>query len=289
METLSEPAHAKINLALHVTGQRSDGYHLIDSLVTFTEAGDRVEASLADADRFTLSGPFAGALTQTDAADNLVLRARDSLRAALAAQGARTPFVHLHLTKNLPVSSGIGGGSADAAATIRLLERLWQSRLPEDARDRLALTLGADLPMCLRTRPLIARGIGEEITPVKLPAMPILLVNPLKPVSTPAIFKHLTNKQNAPMPTLPAVLEAEALAALKPLRNDLQGPAEALEPAISTVLALLVETGADVVRMSGSGATCFGLYRDPAALSRAADRLKATMPHWFICPTTTLA
>lgn len=286
MVSLSEPAHAKINLALHVTGQRSDGYHLIDSLVTFTEAGDRIDAAPAKADRFTLSGPFAASLQGADEADNLVLKARDALRAALASRGENAPFVHLHLEKNLPVSSGIGGGSADAAATIRVLERLWQARLPEAERDRLALKLGADLPMCLRSRPLIARGIGEEITPVHLPALPILLVNPLKPVSTPAIFRLLANKENPPMP---AFAGRDSLASLKPLRNDLQGPAERLEPAISTVLERLAASGAPVVRMSGSGATCFALYADRPSLYRAAEVLKATEPDWFICPTVTLA
>lgn len=286
MASLSEPAHAKINLALHVTGQRSDGYHLIDSLVTFTEAGDRIDAAPAEADRFTLSGPFAASLQGADETCNLVLKARDALRAAFAARGESAPFVHLHLEKNLPVSSGIGGGSADAAATIRVLERLWQAHLPDAERDRLALKLGADLPMCLRSRPLIARGIGEEITPVHLPALPILLVNPLKPVSTPAIFRLLTNKENPPMP---AFGPGDTLASLKPLRNDLQGPAERLEPAISTVLERLAASGAPVVRMSGSGATCFALYADHPSLYRAAEALKATEPDWFICPTLTLA
>uniref|UniRef100_UPI0028B0566C 4-(cytidine 5'-diphospho)-2-C-methyl-D-erythritol kinase n=1 Tax=Shinella sp. TaxID=1870904 RepID=UPI0028B0566C len=170
-----EQAAAKINLALPVVGQRDDGYHLLDSLVTFTQFGDRLSFSPAAEDRFTISGRF-GAVLDADG-DNLVTRARDWLRAALAERGQPAPPVHIHLEKNLPIASGIGGGSADAAATLRGLVRLWQGRLPPDVLHALSVGLGADVPMCLAGHPLIARGIGEDITPVVLPAMPVVLGN----------------------------------------------------------------------------------------------------------------
>lgn len=278
---IAEKAHAKINLALHVTGQRSDGYHLLDTLVTFTETGDEVTIDAAGEDRFTLSGRFAGDLDQADPSGNLVIRARDGLRRLLLRDGRTAPPVHIHLEKNLPVASGIGGGSADAAACLRGLMRLWAAKPDGQALADLALGLGADVPMCLLSRPLVARGIGDILEPVALPPLSLLLVNPLKPVSTPAIFRRLTNRHNPPMGTI-------SLEGLPALRNDLQPAAEALEPAITEVLAALRATGATLQRMSGSGATCFGLYPGIAAAREAAERLEARQPGWFVEATTTL-
>lgn len=287
MTTVSIAAPAKINLALHVTGQRPDGYHLLDTLVAFTEAGDRISAELAEADGFTLSGPFAGAL-EGGTGDNLVLRARDGLRALLPSHAA-TPPVHLHLEKNLPVASGIGGGSADAAATLRALLELWKLDIAHEELQRLALSLGADVPMCLLSKPLIARGIGEELEAVSLPSLPILLVNPLLPVATPHIFRLLTQKNNPPLPSdLPARLSSP-LDALKPLRNDLQPPAEALLGAIADICAELDAGGATITRMSGSGATCFGLFADVDSRDEAAKKLRELHPGWFISATRTLS
>ncbi len=285
MAEIREQAHAKINLALHVTGQRADGYHLLDTLVTFTEAGDSLTFRPASRDRFTLSGRFAPALEGADGADNLVLRARDGLRALL---GEVAGPVHIHLEKNLPVSSGIGGGSADAAASLRGLMRLWDARPLAEALDRLALTLGADVPMCLVSRPLIARGIGEEIERIALPRLCLLLVNPLKPVSTPAIFRRLTTKDNPPLPAERALLQADPLGFLTGLRNDLQPPAEEIEPAIPLVIAALRTSGARLVRMSGSGATCFGLFDDRDTLQAAAAGLRKAHPDWFVAETESL-
>lgn len=287
MTTISIAAPAKINLALHVTGQRPDGYHLLDTLVVFTEAGDRVTAELAASDVFTLDGPFAGALGG-ESGDNLVIRARDGLRALLADPAAAPP-VHLHLEKNLPVASGIGGGSADAAATLRALLGLWKAEIPDDALLRLALSLGADVPMCLLSKPLIARGIGEQLEPVSLPSLSILLVNPLRPVSTPQIFRLLATKTNPPMPAdLPARLPAP-IEAIRPLRNDLQPPAEALLPEISEICSEMQAAGAMIARMSGSGATCFGLFSDEKTRDQAADQLRKLHPGWFISATRTLS
>nr|WP_316652781.1 4-(cytidine 5'-diphospho)-2-C-methyl-D-erythritol kinase [uncultured Gellertiella sp.] len=289
VERIEEPAPAKVNLALHVTGLRADGYHLLETLVTFTEAGDRLWLEAAPEDRFTLSGPFAPALHAAGGhGGNLVLKARDLLRAWLRAQRRPAPPVHIHLDKQLPVSSGIGGGSADAAASLRGLARLWQAAIPEAALRAIALSLGADVPMCLVSRPLVARGIGEEITPLALPALQILLVNPMVPVSTPAIFRRLATKANPPLPADIETLADNPLSRLGPLRNDLQHPAEMLEPDITGVLAALQETGAALVRMSGSGATCFGLHADSAAMQAASADIKARHPGWFISPTRTL-
>ncbi|MDR6081539.1 4-diphosphocytidyl-2-C-methyl-D-erythritol kinase [Agrobacterium sp. SORGH_AS440] len=197
-----EAAPAKVNLALHVTGQRADGYHLLESLVVFTEAGDTIHIQDADVDSFSISGPFGDLLHAGDGGNNLVTRARDLLRNALASMGQPAPPVAIHLEKNLPVASGIGGGSADAAATLRALLRHWRAGMTADRISSIALTLGADVPMCLESRSLIARGIGEDIEPVNdLPELFLVLANPLKAVSTPEIFRRLQNKANPPLPT----------------------------------------------------------------------------------------
>ena len=282
---LTEPAPAKVNLALAVTGQRADGYHLLDSLVTFTAFGDRLGLSPASEDRFTLSGRFAEKLDGMG--ENLVVTARDRLRAALAETGQAAPPVHIHLEKNLPVTAGIGGGSADAAAALRGLIALWRAELPRDTRDALAIGLGADVPMCVESRPLVARGVGEDITPLPLPALPMVLVNPLVGVSTPAVFRALATKRNPPLDLPTATSDWPALIAR--LRNDLEPPARALCPEIGTVSAALAESGADIVRMSGSGATCFGLFAARDAAEGTAKALAQRHPDWFIVATTTLA
>jgi 4-diphosphocytidyl-2-C-methyl-D-erythritol kinase len=278
-----EPAAAKINLALHVTGQREDGYHLIESLVTFAAYGDRIGLSPAVSDRFTLSGRFAGDLSE--AGDNLVTRARDRLRAALKDAGRPAPPVHIHLEKNLPIAAGIGGGSADAAATLRGLGVLWGPELPPHERHSIALGLGADVPMCLAGRPLIARGIGEEITPVAMPVMPMVLANPLVGVATPEVFRALASKRNAP---LDLVAGEEWPVRLARLRNDLEAPARTLCAPIAAISESLLATGASLVRMSGSGATCFALYGSDDAAQAAAAALSARHPHWFFAATRTI-
>jgi 4-diphosphocytidyl-2-C-methyl-D-erythritol kinase len=283
---IEEFAPAKVNLALHATGRRADGYHLLDSLVAFADAGDRLSFSPAGEDRLTISGRFAAALP-TDAApgaDNLVIRARDALRDWAARAGMPSPPVHIHLEKNLPVASGIGGGSADAAATLRGLDRLWQLGVPR--RDLLAmgLALGADVPMCLESRPLVARGIGEDIALVDdLPDLYLLLVNPLAEVSTPEVFRQLANRENLPLalPGEGAPLE-QWLGTLAASRNDLQSTAESIEPRITEALELIREADPMLARMSGSGATCFGVYRTQASLDRAWGKLEQARPEWYL-------
>jgi 4-diphosphocytidyl-2-C-methyl-D-erythritol kinase len=290
--TVEEFAPAKINLALHVTGQRADGYHLLDSLVVFADAGDRLTFSPSKDDRFTVSGRF-GALLPTDAAPksgNLALRARDALRVEAEGQGKPAQPVHIHLEKNLPVASGIGGGSADAAAALRGLSRFWNLGADRMTLHRIGLAIGADVPMCIESRPLLARGIGETLTLIDdFPELYLLLVNPLVEVSTPDVFKRLENKNNMPLdlPAEGAPLE-QWLGTFGATRNDLQAPAESLEPLISDALELIRTADPMLARMSGSGATCFGIYRTRAGLDRATARLEAERPDWYVHGSTIL-
>jgi 4-diphosphocytidyl-2-C-methyl-D-erythritol kinase len=289
---IHENAPAKINLALHVTGQRADGYHLLDTLVTFTEAGDRLTFTDAARDTFTVSGRFSDGLP-TDAAaktGNLVLRARDLLRIHAEGRGIALPPVHIHLEKNLPIASGIGGGSADAAATLRGLVRLWSLTVAPEQLRKIALELGADVPMCLESRPLVACGIGEDIRVLDgFLKFHLLLVNPLVEVSTPTIFKLLTEKNNLPL-AIPAdgVAPATWLAALHGARNDLQPPAEKLEAKITEALSLLADTKPLLARMSGSGATCFGVYETASDRDAALAALESKQPGWYLEATVTL-
>ncbi|WP_425647811.1 4-(cytidine 5'-diphospho)-2-C-methyl-D-erythritol kinase [Agrobacterium leguminum] len=281
-----EAAPAKINLALHVTGQRADGYHLLETLVTFTEAGDTIRIRDADADSFSISGPFGDLLRAGDGGDNLVTRARDLLRDALASTGQPARPVAIHLEKNLPVASGIGGGSADAAATLRGLLRHWRAGIAPDALASMALTLGADVPMCLESRSLIARGIGEDIEPLTdLPELAMVLANPLKAASTPEIFRRLQNKTNPPLPASATIGWMDFLAQS---RNDLQPSAQALLPEIGEIIGLLSQEGAALVRMSGSGATCFGIFHSLEAAKKAETSLRKKRPGWYFQATRTI-
>lgn len=270
MRALTERAPAKINLTLHVTGQRADGYHLLDSLVVFTQAGDSV--STQPGSGLVIEGPEADGLSAGE--DNLVARAAKLMGAA--GQG-------LALVKTLPVAAGIGGGSADAAATLRLLARLHRRELPPLERQ---LALGADVPVCLASRPARMQGIGEAITP--LPALPrfwLVLVNPRLALSTPAVFRALAQRANPPMPArLPVWPDAAALFDwLGQQRNDLEAPARALAPVIGDVLdALAAAPGCALARMSGSGATCFGLFAQEAEAQDAAAQIARAQPGWWV-------
>ena len=265
-DRLTEPAPAKVNLYLHLTGRRDDGYHLLDSLVVFAGIGDTLSAAPADTLSLHVTGPFAAGLAGEP--DNLVLRAARALAAAAGvAAGA-----HLVLDKHLPVASGIGGGSADAAAALRLLCRLWRVAPQPAALARLAAGLGADVPVCLAGRAARMGGIGERLEPAPmLPACGIVLVNPGIAVATAEVFRARHGTWSEPA-ALPAGWDGVAAMAadLGGLRNDLEPAAIALRPVIGDVLAELAATpGCLLARMSGSGATCFGLYGD-AAMARAA-------------------
>lgn len=285
-ERIVETAPAKINLALHVTGRRDDGYHLLDSLVTFAEDGDELSFETAESDGFRLTGRFGGDLSDDD---NLVLKARDLLRTTLADFGQPHGPVSITLDKSLPIASGLGGGSADAAATIRGLLRLWKAELPAATLQQIALQLGADVPMCLASVPLRARGIGEAIEKAAMPSVPLVLINPLKPVSTPEIFRNLARRDNAPIGDItPPADVSRWMHSLSALRNDLQPPAEMLVPEIAEACDLLGQSLAGFVRMSGSGATCFGLYETEAGAMKAALALSAYRPNWYVLLTRTV-
>ena len=274
-------APAKLNLALHVTGQRADGYHLLESLVAFADFGDEVTVEPAEADEFVVSGQFASWVPIDGG--NLVIAARDLLRDLLPGE---TPPVRIALEKRLPVASGVGGGSSDAAAAIKALTALWGVQVDENELATAALSLGADLPMCLAERPLIARGIGDEIEPLgSFPGVHAVLVNPGAQISTPEIFKALEKRDNDPLPEWAAANDALGLAAaLTGLRNDLQRPAIEQCPAISDVLEALRASGAELARMSGSGATCFGIFDNPGPAFAAADVIGKREPGWFVEP-----
>ena len=266
---ISEPAPAKINLALHVTGRRPDGYHLLDSLVVFADVGDVVEVAHADEVSLSVSGPFATALS----GDNLVMRAAQAFGSGRGAA--------VRLVKNLPVASGIGGGSADAAATLRALSVLWDLPVPD------ALPLGADVPVCLAGRPARMSGIGEALSAVPpLPPAWLVLANPGMAVSTAEVFRRLGGFGEA-LPAVPAWADARGLADwLSASRNDLEGPARAICPEISVLLGdLSALPGCLLARMSGSGATCFGLFGARAEAELAARALRVRRPGEWIVAT----
>lgn len=284
---ITEHAAAKINLALHVTGQRDDGYHILDSLVVFTAFGDVVTCAPSDQDQFTMDGPLAHNVPL--GGENSMVQARDFLR--LTFPQHQCPPVALHLTKTLPSAAGIGGGSADAAATLRALSRHWQ--LPLEALDYgvLAARLGADVPMCLVQKPLIASGIGEQIDVLAAPlsALPLVLINGGDAISTPSIFRALSHKDNGALPPMPLITERQHLVGyLKTTRNDLLAPAMALSAGIDQSLKALDNEGALLSQMSGSGATCFGVFASLAAAEQAAHAIQHAHPAWFCVATPTL-
>jgi 4-diphosphocytidyl-2-C-methyl-D-erythritol kinase len=286
--SLAEHAPAKINLALHVTGSRPDGFHLIESLAVFTQVGDRVIVAAASEDSFSTSGPF-GAEIPLDGG-NLVVRARDVSRAAFPALARSS--VSISVEKNLPIASGIGGGSSDAAATLRALVRYWRIETDVDALCGLGLRLGADLPMCLASRPLIARGIGEKIEPlIAFPALHMVLVNPGVAVSTPDVFRALESRENPGLSSLPSFDRpfGDVCGWLAATRNDLQAPAMSIVPVISEALEALESAGAGFARMSGSGATCFGLFETAGAAARATDEIRARQSGWWVVATESIA
>jgi 4-diphosphocytidyl-2-C-methyl-D-erythritol kinase len=280
---IARHAPAKINLALHVTGRRADGYHLLESLVVFTRYGDRISVTASQDDAFSVCGPFATAVPRDGS--NLVLRARDRLRSSGTPAARR---VSVTLEKNLPASSGIGGGSSDAAATLKALARLWCLE-PGSVLTAVAQELGADVPMCLAARPLIARGIGHEIELLRrFPALWLVLVNPGVALATPDVFRALSSRDNPPLQPLPENEDPRVLLSwLAAARNDLEAPAKTIAPAIGHALAALRQNGAAFVRMSGSGATCFGIFGKETAAARAAAMIRAQEPSWFVAPTTT--
>ncbi|MEM1162588.1 MAG: 4-(cytidine 5'-diphospho)-2-C-methyl-D-erythritol kinase [Pseudomonadota bacterium] len=270
--TLTGFAPAKVNLTLHLKGRRADGYHLMSSLVVFPEIGDHLTARADNALRLTVSGPFAQDLD----GDNLILTAAErlSVRHGVAAGAA------LHLVKNLPVASGIGGGSTDCAAALRLLSRLWQVKPPAD----LALSLGADVPVCtMAPEPQIMEGIGEILSPAPaLPTCAMVLVNPGIGVSTQQIFARVDDPCPPDGPEMPGTFASfvDLAAWLRRTRNDLEAPARDLAPAIGAVLDAL--SPAAISRMSGSGATCWALFPNMAEAEALARTVRSRAPDWWV-------
>lgn len=290
VDALRELAAAKINLFLHIEGRRTDGMHELDSLVVFGDIGDMLMVVPADHLALSVDGPFAESVPAD--AGNLVQQAAEALRGLTGVRlGAR-----ITLTKNLPVAAGIGGGSADAAAALRALCRLWKQTPEPDALRRLALSLGADVPVCLSGLPQSVGGIGEQTRFCEnLPKVSLVLVNPGVPVATADVFRRydeeatrrpLGRQRSEPITWAPPHEFDGFLAALGHRRNDLQACASAAAPDIAAVLA---ELGAIadccLARMSGSGATCWGLFRSQEQAQAAAATLARKRPNWWVRAT----
>ncbi|WP_334128094.1 4-(cytidine 5'-diphospho)-2-C-methyl-D-erythritol kinase [Sneathiella sp.] len=271
-------APAKINLFLHVTGKRADGYHLLESLVAFAAYGDRISVAPADNLTLEMSGPFA---SETDTGpDNLVWKAAEQLRRAAGVRHG----AHIHLVKNLPVASGIGGGSSDAATTLKLLNRAWNLKLAPERLAEIGLSVGADVPVCLLGKPAMMRGIGEQLE--EIPGFElnhIILVNCNIKVSTAEVFRRLPRIEARPAVRSSDMAGGVDLAAfLGATRNDLERPAMEIEPMIADAIAAVSAlAGCRLARMSGSGATVFGLFATAGAARDAAVTLTARHPGWW--------
>lgn len=284
MTSFSIEAPAKVNLTLHVVGRRDDGYHLLDSLVAFAGVGDTLDFAPAETLALELAGPTAG---QIPDGENIVIKAARLLAAAAGVNKGAA----IRLTKRLPVAAGIGGGSADAAAALKGLMRLWDISLPAETLSRVALSIGADVPVCLAGVPMRMMGVGEVLEPA--PALPpawLVLVNPMVPLHTPPVFKARTGPFSEAAPLTASPGDAKELAeALAQRRNDLTPPAILIEPVVGEVLAAIAATPDCLLpRMSGSGATCFGLYAGEVQARAAAARVAAAHPAWWVAPAPLL-
>lgn len=281
---LSERAPAKINLTLHVLGRRPDGYHTLESLVAFSRSGDTLSFVPGDALNLSVSGPTAPASGDTD--ENLVGKAARNL--ALRVEGLKLGA--FHLVKNLPVAAGIGGGSSDAAAALRLLAKSNDIGLDDPRLLDAAAATGADIPVCLAARARMMAGIGEHLGPIlKLPPLPVLIVNPRQALETKSVFARMNIAPGAETgygahPRIESKIDyAGLIAALKKGRNDMEDAAIVLAPVIGDVLAILAAApGCKLARMSGSGATCFALFPDCRAVARAGRTILKAHPDWWV-------
>jgi 4-diphosphocytidyl-2-C-methyl-D-erythritol kinase len=287
---LATRAPAKVNLSLRVIGRRADGYHELDSLVAFAGVGDELSLAPGEPPGVQISGPFGAGLSTGP--DNLVLKAERVLREEIA--GLRSG--RFHLVKRLPVASGIGGGSADAAAALRLLARLNDLPLSHPALLAAAGRVGADVPVCLEARARIMRGVGDQLgQPLRLPRLFALLVNPGVAVETAPVFRALGLQSGQGHASAVAAFNAEdaslvtsasLITALAATGNDLEAPARTVAPVIGEVLFVLsASPGCRLARMSGSGATCFALFDDCRASAAAGKRLAKQQPDWWVKPT----
>ncbi|MEM9124105.1 MAG: 4-(cytidine 5'-diphospho)-2-C-methyl-D-erythritol kinase [Pseudomonadota bacterium] len=287
-----EDAPAKVNLTLRITGRRADGYHKLSSLIVFASLGDRVAVDQAAEWGVSLTGPLAGPLKAEPPEANLAVRAAKALAAALGRPSGEA--VHIRLEKHIPMAAGLGGGSADAAAVLRLLAKAWGDVDPAILHP-IALGLGADIPVCVFNAPALAEGIGEVLTPLPaLPDLPAVLVNPQVPVPTGPVFARL-KAAGSPLRDDTALADGVKaglsfgglIDAVGRERNDLEAPAIHLQPVIADVLdALRATTGCVLARMSGSGATCFGVFPTAEEASRASQALTSAHPDWWVKPIT---
>jgi 4-diphosphocytidyl-2-C-methyl-D-erythritol kinase len=289
MPALTDEARAKVNLTLRVNGRRGDGFHDLESVVAFCDCADRLTLTPGPELSLAMRGPLASACGETS--DNLVLKAARLLGDRIAGLKVGS-FV---LEKTLPVAAGIGGGSADAAAALRLLARLNELKLDDERLRDVALATGADVPVCLASRACDMTGIGETLMWLSPPKMPCVLVNPCVPVATRDVFKALGLRhgellvgatdvmmQGASWPEEGGSLE-EWVEALASGSNDLEAPATKIQPVIGVVISALNATnGAWLARMSGSGATCFAIYENTADAKRAADKILREHPEWWV-------
>ena len=288
MSALSEDGRAKVNLTLRVVGRRVDGYHDLESVVAFADCADRLTLTPGSELNLKTTGPLAQACGDT--ADNLVLKAAQLL-------SERVPDLKVGsftLEKVLPVAAGIGGGSADAAAALRLLARLNDLELDDPRLLEVALLTGADVPVCLASRACDMTGVGETLMPLSLPKMPCVMVNPRVPVATKDVFKQLGLRKGELLVGVTDVLRAPAwpehgasvedwVEVLAANSNDLEAPATRIQPVIGEVLSALSATnGAWLARMSGSGATCFAIYENTAEAQRAAQKIQLDHPGWWV-------
>jgi 4-diphosphocytidyl-2-C-methyl-D-erythritol kinase len=288
MPALIEEGRAKVNLSLRVVGRRADGYHDLESVVAFADCADRLTLEPAGELKLTATGPLAAACGDT--ADNLVLKAAKLL--ADAVPGLKLGA--FALDKVLPVAAGIGGGSADAAAALRLLARLNGLSLDDPRLQEVALATGADVPVCLVSRACDMTGVGERLLPLNLPSMPCVMVNPHVPVATKDVFQALGLRKGEFLVGATDVIEAPAwpgagasiadwVDVLSTVANDLEAPAMRIEPAIGDVLeALRASSGVKLARMSGSGATCFAIFGEPAEAYAAAEKIRRDHPGWWV-------
>jgi len=277
---VEEKASAKVNLCLQIVGQKSNGFHLLDSIVGFTEFGDHLSFKKSDELELKVKGAFSGQIPVDKS--NLILKAAELLKTLNNIKtGAR-----ITLIKNLHPSAGLGGGSSDAAATIRGLSRLWGTDLPEI--DDL-MKIGSDLPVCINQKTQHMKGFGEVLNEINtFPNLPILLVNPLKKVSTQTVFRKLENKKNSPLSKYEKLFQTKKdwINWLLLQRNDLMEPAVSVEPVISEVLRLISkQISVEKVSMSGSGATCFGIFENKHDCDLAMQRVRLERPDWWSVST----
>jgi 4-diphosphocytidyl-2-C-methyl-D-erythritol kinase len=287
-QALIENGRAKVNLTLRVVGRRTDGYHDIESMVAFADCADHLTLTPGSELELSATGPLAGACGATS--DNLVIKAARLLRERVPELKAGS----FTLDKVLPVAAGIGGGSADAAAALRLLAQLNGLALDDERLHAVALATGADVPVCLASRPCVMTGVGESLQPLSLPIMPCVMVNPRVPVATKDVFNALGLRNGELLVGATDVLRGTAwpeagasvedwVEVLAASSNDLEGPATRIQPIIGNVISALSATnGAWLARMSGSGATCFAIYENIADAGRAADDLRRDHPEWWV-------